>query len=522
MVGPFRPEPFLDFSIPSVRKAMEETLAQVRSRLGGVYPILLAGQRVWTQERIVSRNPARPWEVVGWACQANAELADQAVAAAWEAFGGWQRCSAEARARILLRAAANLRRRRLEFNAWQVLEVGKTWVEADVETAEAIDFLEYYAREAMRLGGGLPLIPLPGEENELRYLPLGVVAVIPPWNFPLSILLGMTSAALVAGNTVILKPSSLSPVIAALATELMHEAGVPPEVLTYLPGHGSEVGARLVLHPLTRAVAFTGSKEVGLQIYELAARTPPGQRWLKRVVAELGGKNAVIVDESADLEAAAAGIVASAFGFQGQKCSAGSRAIVVEPVYEAVLGLVKERAAALRIGDPSLASTQVGPVVDAGQFRRVLEYLEVGRQEGQLVLGGSAWGPAAQDPEQHGYFIAPTIFAEVDPQARIAQEEIFGPVLAFIRARDFAEALAIANGTEYGLTGSVYSRNRANLERARAEFHVGNLYFNRKCTGALVGVHPFGGFNLSGTDAKAGGPDYLLYFLQAKVVSEAL
>ncbi len=522
MVGPFRNEPFTDFSVSANRQAMERAIAELKARLGARHPLRVGDQRIFTGEYLESLNPSRPREVVGRVAMATPEIADQAIRTAHEAFERWRRYPADARARVLLRAAALMRRRKLELNAWQVLEVGKTWVEADVETSEAIDFLEYYAREAMRLGAPQPLTPLEGEENEQRYIPLGVVVVIPPWNFPLSILTGMTSAALVAGNAVVLKPSSLSCVIAAVACEILFEAGVPEGVLNFLAGRGASVGDGLVLHPLTRMVAFTGSKEVGLRINELAARTVPGQRWIKRVIAEMGGKNAVIVDETADLEAAAAGIVASAFGYQGQKCSAGSRAIVLEPVYEAVLERVVARTRALRVGDPALAETQVGPVVDESQFRKVLEYIEIGRKEARLVTGGRPYGESARDPHQHGYFIEPTIFADVDPAARIAQEEIFGPVLAFLRARDFDEALRIANGTEYGLTGSVYSKNRLRLEQARHEFHVGNLYFNRKCTGALVGVHPFGGFNMSGTDAKAGGPDYLLWFMQAKAISEVL
>ncbi|HEY8497748.1 MAG TPA: L-glutamate gamma-semialdehyde dehydrogenase [Limnochordales bacterium] len=522
MVGPFRNEPFADFGSEPVRAAMEQALRQVEARLGRTYPLLIDGEPIVTQDRITSVNPARPRQVVGYVSRADQALADRAIRAAHAAFDRWRRYSPDARARVLLRAAAILRRRRFEFNAWQALEVGKTWVEADVETAEAIDFLEYYAREMMRLGAPQPLTPLPGEENEQRYIPLGVVVVIPPWNFPLSILTGMTAAALVAGNTVVLKPSSLAPVIAAQVVDLLREAGVPDGVLNFVPGSGGAIGDFLVSHPLTRMIAFTGSKEVGLRINELAARTAPGQRWIKRVIAEMGGKNAVIVDETADLEAAASAIVTSAFGFQGQKCSAGSRAIVLEEVYDRVLEAVAERTRALRIGDPARYETQLGPVVDRSQFDKVLGYIEVGRREGRLVTGGAAHGESARDPESHGYFIEPTIFADVDPSARIAQEEIFGPVLAFIRARDFDHALAIANGTEYGLTGSVFSRDRARLEKAREEFHVGNLYFNRKCTGALVGVHPFGGFNMSGTDSKAGGPDYLLLFTQAKVISEVL
>lgn len=522
MVGAFRNEPFVDFSVPDNRRAMEQAIAAVGRQLGRHCPLIVGGEHVATEDRIVSVNPAQPSQVVGTASKATTQWADRAIRTAHQAFDAWRRYSPDARARVLLRAAAIMRRRRLELNAWMCFEVGKTWVEADVETAEAIDFLEYYAREMMRLGIPHPLTPLPGEENEQRYMPLGVVVVIPPWNFPLSILAGMTSAALVAGNTVVLKPASVSPVIAAKVAEILFEAGIPDGVLNYLPGSGGAVGDFLVTHPLTRMIAFTGSKEVGLRINELAARPSPGQRWIKRVIAEMGGKNAIIVDQSADLEAAAQAIVGSAFGFQGQKCSAGSRAIVLDGVYEQLLESVVRRTKALRVGDPLSGDTQVGPVVDRSQFRKVLEYIEVGRKEGQLLTGGSPVGDSATDPERHGYFIEPTVFAGVDPSARIAQEEIFGPVLAVMRARDFDHALDIANGTEYGLTGSVYGRDRAKLEKARSEFFVGNLYFNRKCTGALVGAHPFGGFDMSGTDSKAGGPDYLLLFLQAKAISEAL
>jgi 1-pyrroline-5-carboxylate dehydrogenase len=342
-----------------------------------------------------------------------------------------------------------------------------------------------------------------------------VGAVIPPWNFPGAIMVGMTSAAIVAGNTVVLKPASTSPTIAARFVEVMEEVSLPPGVLNFLPGPGGAIGDTLVLHPKTRFIAFTGSKEVGLRINELAAKTQPGQIWVKRTILEMGGKDAVVVDSSTDLEAAAEGIVASAFGYQGQKCSAGSRAIIVQDVYEAVVDRVVERTRRLHVGPVTDRRNTIGPVIDQKAYDKILSYIEVGKGEGKLLLGGKAL-------RGKGWFIQPTIFGDVPPQARIAQEEIFGPVLTIIRARDFEHALEIANGTEYGLTGSVYSKNRANLEKARRQFHVGNLYFNRKCTGALVGVHPFGGFNMSGTDSKAGGRDYLLLFSQAKSISERL
>jgi 1-pyrroline-5-carboxylate dehydrogenase len=406
-----------------------------------------------------------------------------------------------------------MRARKHLFSATMVYEAGKTWPEADADTAEAIDFLEYYGREALRLAAPHPLPRLPGEDNELMYLPLGVGVVIPPWNFPLAISCGMTAAALVTGNAVILKPASLTPVIAARLVALFEEAGTPPGVLNFLPGSGGEIGDVLVAHPRTRFISFTGSREVGTRIYALASTVQQGQRWLKRVVAEMGGKDAIIVDESADLEAAAASITTSAYGFQGQKCSAASRAIVLEPVYQDVLGRVAQKAEALRMGPADDPSSQVAAVVDEGQFRKVLSYVEIGQREGRLVLGGE---PDGAD----GWYIQPTVFADIPEAGRLAQEEIFGPVLSFVRARDYGHALAIANGTEYGLTGGVYSSNRRNLERARREFQVGNLYFNRKITGAMVGAQPFGGFDMSGTDSKAGGPDYLQLFTQAKVVVE--
>ncbi|MGG1598125.1 L-glutamate gamma-semialdehyde dehydrogenase, partial [Paenibacillus naphthalenovorans] len=440
-------------------------------------------------------------------------LADRAIRAAARAFTFWKSVPPAGRARLLYKIAAILRRRKAEFSAWMVVEAGKSWAEADADTAEAIDFLEFYGRETERLAQRQPLTRIPGEDNELTYIPLGVGVIIPPWNFPLAIMAGLTSAAVAAGNTVVLKPASATPVVAAKFMELLQLAGLPDGVVNFLPGSGQEVGDYLVEHPLTRFISFTGSREVGLRINELAAKTAPGQRWIKRVVTEMGGKDAIIVDSDSDLELAAEAITASAFGFAGQKCSACSRAIVHESVYDDVLRRVAERVSRLRVGDPSDPEIDVGPVIDAKAHLKILEYLEIGSTEGRVVCGGGAG-------DAKGYYIEPTVIADVDVKARIAQEEIFGPVVAFIKAASFDQALELANDSEYGLTGAVISRNRAHLEKARTEFHVGNLYFNRKCTGALVGVHPFGGFNMSGTDSKAGGRDYLLQFTQAKVVSE--
>jgi 1-pyrroline-5-carboxylate dehydrogenase len=404
-----------------------------------------------------------------------------------------------------------MKERRLYFNAWMIYEVGKSWAEADGDTAEAIDFMEFYAREMMRLADEQPIVRIEGEDNKLVYVPLGVGAVIPPWNFPCAIMVGMTSAAFVSGNTAVLKPASTSPAIAAQFVNVLEEVGLPSGVVNFLTGSGGTIGDALIENPQVRFIAFTGSMEVGLRINELAAKHKPGQRWLKRTILEMGGKDAVVVDETADLDAAATGIVASAFGFQGQKCSAGSRAIVVDKVYDQVLQKVIEKTKQLKVGDVTQPDTYMGPVVDANAMKKITEYIEVGKGEGRLVTGGGHHGP--------GYFIEPTVIADVDPHARIAQEEIFGPVLAFIKAKDFEDALHIANDTEYGLTGSLYSNDPEHIERAKEEYHVGNLYFNRKCTGALVGVHPFGGFNMSGTDSKAGGRDYLLLFTQAKAIS---
>ena len=406
-----------------------------------------------------------------------------------------------------------MRERKHYFSAWMIHEVGKTWAEADGDTAEAIDFLEFYGREMLRYAGEQPLTKIEGEDNQLTYIPLGVGAVIPPWNFPLAIMAGMTVASIVTGNTVVLKPSSDSPTIAAKFVELMEEVGLPAGVLNFATG-GAAVGEAMVTHPKTRFIAFTGSKQVGLHIVEQAAKTQPGQLWIKRVIAEMGGKDAIIVADDADLESAATGVVQSAFGFQGQKCSACSRLIVDEKVHGEVLNRVVELTKKLKIGEPENPETNLAAVINQRSFDNTLKYIEIGQQEGgKLVLGGGGDG-------EQGFFIEPTIIDDVQPKSTIEQEEIFAPVLAVIKAQDFDHALEIANDTEFGLTGAVYSQDEEKLERARHEFHVGNLYLNRKCTGALVGVHPFGGFNMSGTDSKAGGRDYLGLFMQAKVVSK--
>ncbi len=513
--GEFKNEPLTDFSRPENQERQRQALARVRAQLGRTYELVIGGRRTKGPKTFTSTNPTNPAEVLGTFQRASREQAVEAIAAAEEALASWRWQPARDRSALLFRAAALMRERRFELNAWMILEVGKNCIEADADTAEAIDFLEFYARENLRYAADQPLTRIPGEKNELIYIPLGVGVIIPPWNFPLAILAGMTTAAIVTGNTVVLKPASDSPAIAAQFFAILEEAGMPAGVVNFLTGSGGEIGNTIVEHPRTRFVCFTGSMEVGLDINARAATTQPGQIWIKRVIAEMGGKDGILVDAEADLDAAVAGVVASAFGFQGQKCSACSRVIVVESVYDEFVKRLKAKVETIRVGDPAEPGVDMGPVVSAGAKEKILEYIEIGKKEGRLLTGGGTL-------DRPGYFITPTVFADVAPKARISLEEIFGPVLAVIKARDFEDALAIANNTDYGLTGAIYSKNRERVERAKREFHVGNLYVNRKCTGALVGVHPFGGFNMSGTDSKAGGRDYLLLFVQAKLISEAV
>ncbi len=515
MVSEFKNEPTLDFNEESNRRKQFEALELVQSRLGCEYDLIIGDEHLKSPSTFKSINPGNKSQVIGVFQTATAEQAIFAIDVAGAAFQSWKRVAAQDRADLLFRTAGLLRARRFECNAWMILEVGKSWAEAEADTAEAIDFCEFYAREALRYAGPQPLTRIPGEDNELRYIPLGVGAVIPPWNFPCAILAGMTTAAIVTGNTVVLKPSSDSPAVAAFFMDVLREAGLPPGVVNFVTGSGSTVGNTLVEHPGTRFIAFTGSKEVGLRIIEEAARPRSGQIWIKRVVAEMGGKDFIIVDEDADLDSAVAGVLTSAFGYQGQKCSACSRAMVHEKAYAAFVQRLTEKARSIKVGPATDPSTTMGPVINEAAMKSILKYIEAGKKEGTLVFGG---GPT----EGNGFYIKPTIFIDVDPKAKIAQEEIFGPVLAVIKAKDLDDAIRIANDSEYGLTGSVYCRNRDHIAQAKEECHVGNLYINRKCTGALVGVHPFGGFNMSGTDSKAGGRDYLLLFTQAKAISEVV
>jgi 1-pyrroline-5-carboxylate dehydrogenase len=513
--GDFRNEPFVDFKSSANEHAMKAALERVGGMLGHEYELVIGGERVRTANKFQSLNPAKPTQVVGVHQEADAEHAEQAIAAALKAFETWQFVSPELRASLLLRAAALIRDRKFDFCAWLTYEVGKNWAEADADVAETIDFLEFYAREALRLANAEPPIQYPGERNRLLYVPLGVGAVIPPWNFPFAIMAGMTAAAIVCGNTVVVKPSTDAPTIAARFLDVLEEAGMPPGVVNLCQG-GPVVGRALVDNPKTRFIAFTGSKAVGLEIHERAAKTQKGQLWIKRTVLELGGKDSIIVSADADIDAAVEGVVASAFGFNGQKCSACSRAIVEDPIYDAFLERIEARVAQIKVGDP-LQNVYMGPVVNETAMKRILNYIEIGKGEGRVVSGGKHVENAGG-----GYYIQPTVIADVAPTARIAQEEIFGPVLAIIRVKNYEEALDVANNTEYGLTGSVYTADRRKLDHASRAFQVGNLYFNRKSTGAMVGAHPFGGFNMSGTDSKAGGADYLLLFTQAKSVAEKL
>ena len=514
--GVFVNEPFTDFKQPENARRMKAALEVVAAELGREYDLVIGGHRFKTKGRIRSINPSRPGQVVGLHQKAEAEHAPQAMEAALAAFAHWSRTSVETRASLLLHAAEIIRERKFEFCAWLTYEVGKNWAEADADVGETIDFLEYYAREALRLAQAKPSIQYPGERNELLYVPLGVGAVIPPWNFPFAIMAGMTAAAIVAGNTVILKPSSDSPTIAARFVDVLEEAGMPGGVVNFCPGSGATFGNAIVEHPKTRFIAFTGSKAVGLEIHERAAKSMPGQIWIKRTILEMGGKDSILVCADADLDAAVEGVVASAFGFSGQKCSACSRAIIEAPLYDIFLERLRARVGKLTVGD-AVDNPNMGPVVNKAAHESMLRYIETGRKEGRLIVGGHAL-----QTEAGGFLVEPTVFADIAPGAVLAQEEIFGPVLAVIQVRNFEEGLAVANNTEYGLTGAIYTSDREKLDRARHEFHVGNLYFNRKCTGAMVGAHPFGGFNMSGTDSKAGGPDYLLLFTQAKSVAERL
>jgi 1-pyrroline-5-carboxylate dehydrogenase len=512
--GPFANEPLTDFSKEENARRMRAALVKVRAELGREHDLIIGGKRVKTTEKIKSLNPAKPSEVVGVHQKAGKEHVEPTMQAALGALETWCRTSIEERASLLFRVGELLRERKFEFGAWMVFEVSKNWAEADADVAETIDFCEYYSREALRLGKTELPVQMAGERDTLRYIPLGVGAVIPPWNFPCAIMAGMTLASIVCGNTVVLKPSSDSPTVAAKFVELLEEAGLPDGVVNFCPGAGASFGDALVAHPQTRYVAFTGSREVGLRINRVAAEQAPGQLWIKRTILEMGGKDAIIVDADADLDSAVEGVAVSAFGFQGQKCSACSRAIIDERIYDKFLEKLKARVEKINVGDPA-ENANMGAVINEGSMKSILEYIERGKKDGRVITGGTR---ATNRGE--GYFIQPTVIADIPPKSKLEQEEIFGPVLVVIRSKNYDHALQIANDTEFGLTGAVYTKSREKIDRAIREFHVGNLYINRKCTGATVGCHPFGGFNMSGTDSKSGGPDYLYLFTQGKAIGE--
>ncbi len=512
--GPFVNEPLTDFNREDNARKMRSAIEKVRGQLGREYDLVIGGKRVKTSDKIKSINPAKPSQVVGLHQKAGKEHVEPAMQAALRAFDSWSRMSVEERASLLFRVGDLMRERKFELCAWLVFEVSKNWAEADADIAETIDFCEFYSREALRLAKVDAPVQLPGERDHLFYIPLGVGAVIPPWNFPAAIMAGMTLASIVSGNTVILKPSSDSPTIGAKFVELLEEAGMPDGVVNFCPGAGASFGNLVVAHPKTRFIAFTGSREVGLDINKSAATQAPGQIWIKRAILEMGGKDAIIVDSEADLDSAVEGVAQAAFGFQGQKCSACSRAIVDERIYDKFLDRLKARVEKINVGDPA-ENANMGAVINEGSMKSILDYIEIGKKDGRLITGGSRATNAGE-----GYFLQPTVIADIPPKSRLEQEEVFGPVLAVIKAKNYDHALEIANDTEFGLTGAVYSKSRDKIERAIREFHVGNLYINRKCTGAIVGAHPFGGFNMSGTDSKSGGPDYLYLFTQAKSVGE--
>ena len=510
--GPFINEPLVDFTQAEVRSAFPEAISQVRRELGRTYPLLIGDNQVKTEDTLPSVNPARPDEIVGYVCQAGEKEIAAAIAAAKEAFPGWRDTSPQTRAQYLFRAADIARKQIYNLAAWQVLEVGKQWDQAHADVGEAIDFLEYYGREMIRLGSQRRMGRAPGELNHYFYQPKGLAAVIAPWNFPLAISCGMSSAAIVAGNCILYKPSGLSSVVGFTLAEIFKEAGLPKGVFNYTPGRGSVIGDYLVEHPDISVIAFTGSMEVGLRITQRAAKVQDGQWNVKKVIAEMGGKNAIIIDDDADLDEAVDHVLSSAFGFQGQKCSACSRVVVLQPIYDKFVRRLVEAARSVQIGPAEDPANYMGPVVDNAAQQRILDYIEIGKKEGNLLISRKV-------PDE-GYYVPPTIFSEIKPEHRLAQEEIFGPVLSVMKAESFDEALELANATQFALTGGVFSRSPRHLEQARREFRVGNLYLNRGITGALVERQPFGGFKMSGVGSKAGGPDYLLQFMDPRSVTE--
>lgn len=514
MLKGFKNAAELDFTIDENKVKMEEAFQLVEKEKGSVFPLIINGERIETEKKITSLSPATK-EVLGYACSCSQELAEKAIQGAIEAFKKWSVTPLEERARALRKLARLVEENRYYIDAWNVEESGKNWGEADGELCELLDFINSYVMHMNNLEKGLELVPT-DEYTKCIYIPIGVGVAVPPWNFPLSLIGGMVAAAVVTGNSIVCKPSSDSPIVAYKFVELCEKAGIPAGVVNYIPGSGSDIGDFIVEHPLTRFINFTGSKEIGCRINEHAAKISKGQKWIKRVVAEMGGKNAIIVDSSANIKKAAQGIASSAFTFQGQKCSACSRAIVMSDVYDELVDAVVEEAKKLKADQGAgRDNAAIGPVINQNAYNNITSYIEVGRKEGTIVYGGTY-------SDEKGYFVDPTVIRDIKRDARIANEEIFGPVLAVIKVDSFDEALDIANQTEYGLTGSVYSETRENIMKAKVQFNVGNLYFNRKSTAAVVLQHPFGGFNMSGTDAKTGTSDYLTNFLNLKSVTEDL
>ncbi len=510
---PYKHEPFRDFTLEENRQKIAEGFELVKTYLGNEYDLIINGERVKSDKDLSeSYNPADKSEKIGYVHQAGQKEAEQAMEAAKTAFESWRKYSFEYRSDVLFKAAEIIRRRHFEFTALLGKEAGKPWKEADVEVAEAIDFLEYYGRQNLTLKDGKHVESRPGEYNQFDYIPLGVGFVISPWNFSFAIMAGTAVAAMVTGNTVLLKPSSRTPVVAYKFMEVLEEAGMPKGVVNYIPGSSRDIGDYIVEHKDLSFVSFTGSRDVGVSIYEKAAIVQDGQLNLKRVIAEMGGKDTIVVDSDADLELAADAIVQSSFGFSGQKCSACSRVIALEDIHDELLEKVVEKTKELTVGNPE-DNIYMGPVIDQSSLDKIEKYIEIGKKEGKLEIGGKI-------DNEVGHFAYPTVFSGLKHDDQIMQEEVFGPVVGFATAKTFDEAIEFANDTDYGLTGAVITKNRDHIEQARRDFHVGNLYFNRGCTAAIVGYQPFGGFKMSGTDSKAGGPDYLALHMQGKTTSE--
>lgn len=509
----FANEAMADFTRPDHRAAFPKAIAAVRAQAGKSYPLYINGREVTTKDTCDTVNPNKPSEMLGSIAQAGIDETAQAISAAKRAFPSWRDTSPRDRANYLLKAAEIGRKRLFELSAWQVLEIGKQWDQAYADVTEAIDFLEYYAREMIRLGEPQRIGNAPGEVNQYFYEPKGVAAIIAPWNFPLAISLGMASAAIVTGNTVVFKPSNITGIIGWNLVEIFREAGLPAGVFNFIPGKGSVIGDYMVDHPDISLIAFTGSVETGLRIIDRAAKVHPGQINVKKIISEMGGKNAIIIDDDADLDEAVPHVLYSAFAFQGQKCSACSRVIVLDSVYDKFVDRLVKAAQVYQVGPSEDPKYSMGAVSDAAAQKNILAYVEVGKNEGKLLYSSPV-------PVTEGYWVPLTIIGGITPQHRIAQEEIFGPVLAVMRAKDFDQAIEWANSTQFALTGGIFSRSPEHLTKARREFRVGNLYINRNNTGALVDRQPFGGSRMSGVGTKAGGPDYLLHFMDPRVVTE--